>query len=68
MRRDKPKQPDPTGEPKVDLRAKCKGCGRKGYKRDACCGKQHPDYSKAECAWEDSEAMKAIRDNQLKDE
>ena len=68
VRRDKPKRSKHTGESKADLRAECKGCGRKGHKRDACHGKEHPDYNKAECAWKDSDAIKAIRANQFKDE
>ena len=55
-------------EPKPDLRAECKGCGRRGHKRDECRAKTHPDFNTAECSWEDSEAMKSIRARQLKDE
>jgi hypothetical protein len=30
----------PVGEPKPDLRGECKGCGRRGHKREECRGKQ----------------------------
>jgi hypothetical protein len=58
----------PVVEPKPDLRAECKGCGRRGHKREECRGRLRPDFNTAECSWEDSEAMKSIRENQLKDD
>ena len=67
-RRDRTSTATASGKPKSDLRAECRGCGHRGHKRDACRGKDHPDYNTADCEWEDSEAMKAIRTHQLKDE
>jgi hypothetical protein len=70
-RGDKPRREKPTltpAESKPDMRGTCRGCGRLGHKRDACRGKDHPDYNKADCEFADSEAMKAMTASCLKDQ
>jgi hypothetical protein len=67
FKKDKPSA-TATDDQTPDLRGACRGCGRKGHKREACRGKAHPDYNNADCEWEDSEALKAIRASNLKDE
>ena len=38
-------------------RVECKGCGRLGHAREACRGKDHPDFNRADCDWMESVAM-----------